>query len=190
MKTNCHKIVQQRCYYVIWWLFEGQVFLTVGLAPIEGALESLEILALRRLASPPLFRGKNHFELTTPLLDFECMEQSPLPKVIFLWEVAWETLWGCLRIFCRENVESCDYRFSSQNTTVGRLDDLRTKVLNPPPPGLYVCVRVCVCGGVGGPPPTHTHSDRFDEKNTKMRVFHIFSWYEEKDYFHKLPFRF
>ena len=53
MKTNCHKIVQQRCYYVIWWLFEGQVFLTVGLAPIEGALESLEILALRRLASPP-----------------------------------------------------------------------------------------------------------------------------------------
>ena len=102
MKTNCHKIVQQRCYYVIWWLFEGQVFLTVGLAPIEGALESLEILALRRLSSPPLFRGKNHFELTTPLLDFECMEQSALPKVIFLWEVAWggphtHTLWQIWR---------------------------------------------------------------------------------------------
>ena len=34
------------------------------MAPIEGALESLEVLALRRLASPPLFRGKNHFKLT------------------------------------------------------------------------------------------------------------------------------
>ena len=163
MKTNCHKIVQQRCYYVIWWLFEGQVFLTVGLAPIEGALESLEILALRRLASPPLFRGKNHFELTTPLLDFECMEQSPLPKVIFLWEVAWETL------FCRKNVESCDYRFSSQNTTVGRqIRWLKEQSFNPPP---------------------HTHT--LTDLTIKTRKWGSFIYLaEEKDYFHKLPFRF